>query len=459
LFYFVWNIVKTFKSHIALSIVKISILALLVSFLFSIKPSGLADKVPFLSKVSQYFSFYYDLTNPSTTSSFYSRSNIWSLLLTLVFSDPVRILFGTGDWNFSWLLGSQMSGLAPSIGSAHSGFFDVLGRLGLVGVALYITLLSYFVFCYVKCLRAKRYGTTLSLALFVCVLFHGLFEDTNFLNMQTKDMMLLFMTYMPLMTNLALLKKPATKGDKAAKKPKPVRMAPKRASKSLRGAQIFLIAATPAFAIAIGLSAFYGHYGAVAGFLSPFFPIQLGLMYIASPFVIHILIGLKEKGRTHLFAILLSALIALFVTDAALSFFGVSNLASVIILGVLWVAFLALSVSLDKKTELKPLLITCTIYFSIEAALVAVSLCVTNFLLIPSNDYQPYAAMVLILLDIAVPVLFAICSPLSQTMLAPYENAEVCIESLYRRITYLFDTKYEVRLTKATKRKVPLRYQ
>ncbi|MCI1245314.1 MAG: hypothetical protein LKG11_05170 [Bacilli bacterium] len=459
LFYFVWNLVKTFKSHLAISIVKISILALLVSFLFSIKPSGLADKVPFLSKVSQYFSFYYDLTNPSTTSSFYSRSNIWSLLLTLVFSDPVRILFGTGDWNFSWLLGSQIDGLAPSIGSAHSGFFDVLGRLGLLGVTLYIALLSYFVFCYVKCLKAKRYGTTLSLALFVCVLFHGLFEDTNFLNMQTKDMMLLFMTYMPLMTNLALLKKPGTKEKRTAKELKPVLIGPKRGSKALRGAQIFLVAATPAFAIAIGLSAFYGHYGAVAGFLSPFFPIQLGLMYIASPFVIHFLIGLKGKGRTRLFAILLSAFIALFVTDAALSFSGVSNLVSVIVLGVLWAAFLSVSVALDGKAGLKPLLVSCAIYFSIEAALVTVSLCVTDFLLIPSDDYQPYAAMVLILLDLAVPALFAICSPLSQTMLAPYENIEAYVENLYQRLTCLFDTKYEVRLAKATKRKVPLRYQ
>ena len=188
IFYFIWNLVVTFKSHIVWSFIKIAFGLSVVVFLFLIKPTGLGAQIPLLGNISKLVSFDYDLTDPGTSSTFYSRVELWSTLFTAMNVSPLRIIFGVGDWNFSWYLGSLTNGAGSVIQSSHNGLFDVFGRHGILGVLLYMALLAYFIVCYVKCRKAKLYSTTLSLALFISVILHGLFEDTNFMNMQSKDM-------------------------------------------------------------------------------------------------------------------------------------------------------------------------------------------------------------------------------------------------------------------------------
>jgi len=459
-FYFVWNLVVTFKSHIVWSIVKILFGSSVVVFLFLIKPTGLGNDVVFLGNVSKLVSFDYDLTNPNTSSSFYSRVDLWSTLFASMAASPVRILFGVGDWNFSWYFGFLTSGSVPIIESAHNGLFDVFGRHGIFGVLLYVALLVYFVVCYVKCRKAKLYSTILSLALFISVLLHGLFEDTNFLNMQGKDMMLLFMTYMPLMTNCVLLKNPEMAKRKKIEHSDAVfdrKCFPIK--EPLRKTQLFLLIASPLFAITIGLSSFFAHFNGLILFANPFFLIQIGAIFFCSPFVFYFLVCDFQAGNKPRFSVFLLLLVSLSAIDVVLSVFVTSNLASMLALVVSWLALTVASLWLGNRGGRKSLLLSFGLYFFVVAILIGVSLIVTQILLIPSAAFQPYAAMVLIILDVVVPFLLAFVSPFSPLFFLPYEIGGIGLESLYERLLSYHDVKFELRLIKATKRKVPLLYQ
>jgi hypothetical protein len=202
LFIFViYDCVKTVKTNPFLSSLILILVAFFFIFPFLVRPLGLAEKYDVLAKIDSYVRNITDLHDIHGFSSLMDRSNIWSTILTFSFSDLTKTLFGIGDWNFSWYLGFLMGGNGAYIESAHSGFFDVLGRLGLIGVAFYLVLLGYFVCGIVDNYKHKRNGSTVLVAIWVCSLIHGLFEDTNFLNMQTKPMILLFMAYMPMLTN------------------------------------------------------------------------------------------------------------------------------------------------------------------------------------------------------------------------------------------------------------------
>jgi len=460
IFYFVWNLVVTFKSHIVWSIVKILFGFSVVIFLFLIKPTGLGDNVAFLGNVSKLVSFDYDLTNPNTSASFYSRVDLWSSLFASMVTNPVRVLFGVGDWNFSWYFGFLTSGSNPIIESAHNGLFDVFGRHGIVGVLFYVALLVYFVVCYVKCRKAKLYSTILSLALFICVLLHGLFEDTNFLNMQGKDMMLLFMTYMPLMTNCVLLKSPErAKQQNIARADAVFNRASFRVGDPLRKTQLFLLFASPLFAIVIGLSSFFARFNSLTPFSNPFFLIQIGAIFLCSPFVFYSCVCSFQAGNKHRFLMFLSLLVSLFGIDVILSAFVHPNLGSALALVFSWFCLTVASLLFGNREKWKSLLVSCGFYFFVVAILAGVSLTVTEVLLIPSDIFQPYAAMVLIVLDIAVPFLLFFASPLSSLFRISYEVGEIGIETLYERFLSFHDVKFELRLIKATKRKVPLFYQ
>jgi len=459
-FYFVWNLVVTFKSHIVWSIIKIVFGVSVVVFLFLIKPTGLGTDVSFLGNISKLVSFDYDLTNPSTSSTFYSRVDLWSKLFASMFSSPVRILFGVGDWNFSWYFGFLVRGSVPSIQSAHNGLFDVFGRHGIFGVLLYVALIASFVVYYVKCRKAKLYSTTLSLALFICVLLHGLFEDTNFMNMQAKDMMLLFMTFMPLMTNCVLLKNPErVKRQNVERSDAVIYRARFQIKEPLRKTQLLLLFASPLPAIFIGLSSFFAHFNGLSSFANPFFLIQVGAIFLCAPFVFHFLVGDFQAGNKRRFVAFLSLLVTLFVIDIILSVLMPASLSSMLALVVSWLALNVASLWLGSKDGRKSLFLSYALYFFVVVILAGLSLTVTQVLLIPSAIYQPYAAMVLIALDFVVPFFLALASPLSSWFFVPYEVGGVWLETHYERFLSLHDVKYELRLLKATKRKVPLRDQ
>ena len=123
---------------------------------------------------------------------------------------------------------------------------------------------------------------------------------------------------------------------------------------------------------------------------------------------------------------------------------------------VSWLALVVVTIWLGNKGWWKRFFINYGLYLFVAVILAGLSFAVTEFLLKPFPSYQPYAAMALIIMDFLVPFLLVFASPLSSLMFIPYEEGGLRIETCYERFISFHDVKFELRLLKATKLKVPL---
>ena len=188
-----WLFVKEFKNHPLITVIRfLTFLILIVGAIVFVKNSEL----PFWNKLRQFLLSFF------TSSGWLleGRTDIWQSILTNIDS-PVKLLFGTGDWNFSWYLGIISTNNGLKIESAHSGFFDVFGRLGLFGLCLYLALLVFFLRIIWNDFKKRRTTSFVRLLIFASIILHGLAEDTNFLNMQAKTMMVTFIAFVPTLVN------------------------------------------------------------------------------------------------------------------------------------------------------------------------------------------------------------------------------------------------------------------
>lgn len=457
--YLFYALVISYRSRPIRNSIVLLICLSLVVFVCLIKPLGLDKTVPFLGSVSAFFDSNLALSGIGSSASANSRVFFWTAINQIIFSNPLTAAFGLGDWNFSWYLGSYIGGLAPCIKSAHNGFFDVLGRHGLVGLALYVAMLVYFVVLVVKLISKKHYSAFVSLFVFFSVLIHGLFEDTNFMNMQAKNMMLLFLAYMPVMTDYQLLK------DKNRAQKEAVALSsatPKRTKRTIQPqswAALSMAVATPIFAVLLGLAPFFSHYGGVSLFDNVYFLIQLGFIFIILPFIVFGLSSLRQSGHNNGFGVLMPLFFVFVLVDVILSISGIANLVSTIILGVVGLILAAVCFFPAKKVGFKKLLLSTFIYWLLEAVLILVSQYVVRYALFPVDAYQPYALMVLVLIDVSAVVFFAFASPLSNLLFIPYDDWWVNVETRYEYACIRYDARHEIRQIRNTKKKIPLRYQ
>jgi O-antigen ligase len=142
--FIVWEIVKNFRGHPVKSSFSIPVLLSFVVFMISVSFFGSKSNVVFLQNLSLYLTKNFGFVGASSTSSISTRFSIWQRLLQILGSSPTFLTFGVGDWNLSWLLGFNIYSGETIIGSAHSGFADVLGRFGIFGLILYLGLISWF---------------------------------------------------------------------------------------------------------------------------------------------------------------------------------------------------------------------------------------------------------------------------------------------------------------------------
>jgi O-antigen ligase len=192
-------ITRSFSLAIAVLIVSSP---LIVHFLSPYMKSG------FLLKLDSYYTYLLTSDHVGIFDSVISRSGIWGIILSKFSSNPLWLLFGWGDGNFGYFLGFSVSSFETYLESSHSGFFDVFGRFGIFGLLIYAFILGYFIYGIVDNYKHHRPFTSVYLAMFICVLVHGFMEDTNFLRMQSKDLIFLFVVFMPVLNNLFLDKHP-----------------------------------------------------------------------------------------------------------------------------------------------------------------------------------------------------------------------------------------------------------
>lgn len=437
------------RKAIIFTCVSLAILVFLAIFAFSFQNS-----FPFIKKSLYWAS---ELFSASTLDSLSGRVAYWETCITVWTSSPLSFLFGIGDWNFSWYFGFYYSAGPAYIESAHSGFFDIACRLGLFGLIVWLLLLVYFVVCLAKNKRDKIANFDIQLLLFLVVILHGLFEDTNFLNMQAKDMMLLFVVFMPVLTNCRLSK--TSKGDEWVDEySSGVSYFVNHPFSPIKNMDLCCFAGLPICGIAIGLSRFFSTWNNLLVFENVCFQIQISLIFVFLPLMVYALSLRKQQNKGFIFSIQFSFVLLWVLGCLVVSSFSRGLVASLILLcsGVL-ITFFGFFNLRGKK--LKSCFASWATYLLIEVVLIATSQLVTAIFLIPDRIYQPYASMCLIIFDFIFPFLLIIASPLHKIFAISLDNSWHHVEDSYRFIVYRCQVKREISLMQAVQRKPVLRNQ
>jgi hypothetical protein len=392
----------------------------------------------------------FDLSPTEGGGSVVSRVQIWQNVIDFVSSSPTTLIFGCGDWNFSWFLGLKMNFGSSYIESAHNGFVDVFGRLGLLGLLMYLIMLVYFVKIFITNVSRRRYGSFIQLFLFICVLFHGLVEDTNFLNMQTKDMMLSFMTFVPAITDYYL-------GGKSEKEPdccfqERVKNRAKVAFTSF-DLYIMLLFVFGIFAvIAIGFSDFFSIWLGVKAFsrftfIAPVFEIML----LAPLFVF--LVSNKTNFKTQKIYVFFLVLSVIWLSCSVLSM--IFNHVFVTFLSLLLAITLLLLILITRiKINWKSVFMPELTFLAATVIAICCAKILVHYCLIAESVYQPYAVMCFSLISFAI---FALLSFFVSINFDDYTGIWVYLPMAFYYEEMYLDIKFEVELIKSTKIKVPLK--
>jgi hypothetical protein len=461
-FFILFNVIDFINNRKTLFPLRLLFLVFILAvflFPFLIKPLGLDKYGGYLAKIDSYIYSTFNGENGLSIESFSSRAGVWSDICSFIFENKISAIFGIGDWNFSWYFGFVRSDGYPYIESAHSGFFDVLGRLGLLGCLLYVGLLVYFVVLYFVGLdKRKRSDLLVCLLIWAFSLLHGAFEDTNFLNMQTKDMMLLFMAYMPVLTYKNLHSNFKKEYEWENEYALCGYSCFSRTQIAVNWSRLFSILFVPFIGIVVGLSGYYSTWHGNLLFGNTFFQLQMIQLSLFLPIILFLLSqgNRRHNVRQRIIAFFLGGLwtiscivLSLFIPNEVTFF-------AVFLTGILLVLICYLLVG---KPSFKRF---CLPYFSflfIESVLVSINKCVVFYLLIPDGIYQPYAAMCLIINSFLFPFLIIISAPFRDAVLGSFGDRWRRIEDSYRFICYRYQVKYEIRLMKATEKKPVLRNQ
>jgi hypothetical protein len=193
-----WRYIITLKAHPVKNNCLLALFASVVGIIIMLKTTGWILYFPSLSKLSD------EIEINLATASFDSldgRLSIWTVILANLLKNPLAFIVGTGQGNFTWYLGALIHDQSYVQGYAHSGFFDVLGSSGIIGLIIYGCFLFYLLVLIVGAFRRDRKTAFASLLIFVMLILHGLVESTDLYGANSKSLILLIMLALPLLTD------------------------------------------------------------------------------------------------------------------------------------------------------------------------------------------------------------------------------------------------------------------
>lgn len=456
-FAFVFKFCKTVKAHPIIATSSFLVIMTFVLLLIFAQRIGFTSN-PLVSKFYSAIINNFDLSKTMAAMSIDGRFDIWEIVLGISSNSVFSLLFGVGDWNFSWFLGFSFDGSLSYIESSHNGFLDVLGRHGLIGLFFYVALICFILVSIFKNLKNHHSESLFNLFFLICVLVHGLVEDTNLFNMQAKPMMLLFMSAMPILTQRHLDK---YSRDSRGWEFEYSSSVFKKVSKHFPMSSIpvlFFSFLSVFSAILIGLSQYFSYWEKWLFAGSVFFQLQIFLVSIFYPVFVYMSVFHQTKQNIAKARYLFIAGSIWFLSCTVLSFFFYNPIMfSFFLISGILILFIGL-LGFDKKSFITMGSFSI-FFFGVEVLLILISELVIRFCMVPDEIFQPYAAMCLIILDLILPFMIMVASPLHTIVQGSFDDRWRRVEDSYRFIGYRHQVKYEIRLMKATQRKPLLRNQ
>ncbi len=130
-----------------------------------------------------------------------AREIIWQKLLNLVKSEKQYTVFGLGDASFPFIFAFASDTSWKYTFFAHNGFLELLGKGGLIRVAVYALLIVYLLILSIRFLPSKRSkGGALYLIFLLTFLLHSSVESEYLLGNDFKSIIWSFLIALPLLS-------------------------------------------------------------------------------------------------------------------------------------------------------------------------------------------------------------------------------------------------------------------
>ncbi len=194
-FYFLLFIVYRYVATVRFHPIRSSIC--LGAFIVSL---GILAAVWALCAINDPNSFFAKITDLFKTRLFTSehgtmdaRYAIWAAAFGQM-NNPLRIIFGLGEGNMQWLLGTCIEG---PYGIIHNGYLLQFCTGGVLRSAVYVYLIGYVGYLFIKALIHKRKGTLAFVFAFGAMLAHAFSETTSFLETDGKGVVISIVLILP----------------------------------------------------------------------------------------------------------------------------------------------------------------------------------------------------------------------------------------------------------------------
>lgn len=293
--WFIWFYAATVKTHKVGDNIILGVLILLIVIAAIIVNTPLISTMPRIENLVEKLKDQLGNVQGFTLDW---RTPIWSATIDLWKSSPLTMLFGLGDWNFTWYLGWYYEGFgAGKMGYAHSGFFDVLGRLGLFGIVVYALMIAYFVFLIIKSFKARHRTTFTSLLMLVVMIIHGFSESSDILDATTEDLVLLIMIFCPLLTDIYQDGHPEIEGGFAGVYAESNPVAPRIDWSPLNVGKLTYLVLLPFFVTFVGMGHIFMSYYSFGLFDNVWISVGMGMVFVAFPILMFNFVSILRKKR------------------------------------------------------------------------------------------------------------------------------------------------------------------
>lgn len=205
LLYYILDIINGLKKQTMKTIIRL-LCVILGCFSFFITVMLLYDKnIPWVKTPVDFCILRFILDSGRGFLSFDSRDVVWVSAQEIIYESPLSIIFGHGFKVGSWLVHSQVCTRVDiskyAILTAHSSFYEIWVRFGLIGLALYaILIIDFTASCIYLFIKKERRFAVIFFICFLGMILHGIPETSIFFEGNTKGITITMFFFMPVLS-------------------------------------------------------------------------------------------------------------------------------------------------------------------------------------------------------------------------------------------------------------------
>ena len=436
--FFIYRYVKDLSLHLIMDNVLLALALAFLAFFIWFIGSGTVQYIPFLDKIVKNTLSTFETVKDTTLIS---RLWIWQTSVSLQGTNLFYVIFGFGYGNYGYLLGQAVNGF-HSLGYAHLGLLQIMGRFGLIGLIIYLAMLIYIFTLLLKGIGRKDAMSAIGLMAFIAILLHGLTESTAFLGGDTKSLFAMIIVFLPALVSDYQSNHPEIVQVQMSMYSSPFGLKADYPVTDSQAARMAFFLMTPVYLILIGTTHVFHLADGVALFDGVWPALSLTVLFLIIP---------KAVGDLHSFYRFVSdRFLIIFSAASGVCVFALAAIA--VTLPEIW-SFLIVAICaagllfaihwLSRKfhePELKEYLLKVYLpYVSIAASLLLANLLLAYLVPQPSV----YFGLVLAFIDLVAFLLIAAYSPLSSRLAYPFNLQWLFIE----RWAFAANIRWELGLT------------